>query len=271
MANFPKKVKERFNKNISRFQRVLQIAKDRDLNESDTVQIVNDILAEVFGYDKYLEVTSEFAIRGTYCDLAIKIEGKIQFLIEVKAIGTDLKDNHLRQVIQYGANQGIQWVILTNGIVWQVYKIQFEQPICHELVCNIDFIQISSRREEDLELLYIICKEGLEKDVREEYHERIQSINRFIVGALITNNVIVNAVRKELRKFSPGIRVENDEIKALIENEVLKRDILKGEEAESARKRVQRYYNKLTKKVKPPKKEENGQAPTEGTLLEENN
>jgi hypothetical protein len=40
------------------------------------------MLAGVFGYDKYSEVTSEFAIRGTYCDLAIKIDGALKTLIE---------------------------------------------------------------------------------------------------------------------------------------------------------------------------------------------
>ncbi len=60
MANAPKKTIERLMKSVPRFQKVLQIAKDRDVNESDTVAVINDILAEVFGYDKYLDVTSEF-------------------------------------------------------------------------------------------------------------------------------------------------------------------------------------------------------------------
>ena len=84
MASIPKKVIERFTRTIPRFQKVLQLAKDRDVNESDTVSVLNDILGEVFGYDKYLEVTSELAIRGTFCDLAIKVDEKIHFLVEVK-------------------------------------------------------------------------------------------------------------------------------------------------------------------------------------------
>jgi len=47
------------------------------------------MLAEIFGYDKYSEVTRELAIRGTYCDLATRIDGKFQMLIEVKAIGAE--------------------------------------------------------------------------------------------------------------------------------------------------------------------------------------
>jgi hypothetical protein len=31
--------------------------------------IVSDMLADVFGYDKYNEITRELCVRGTYCDL----------------------------------------------------------------------------------------------------------------------------------------------------------------------------------------------------------
>ena len=69
MAKVSKKVSDRFVKSVAKFQKVLQIAKDRDVNESDTVSILTDVFSEVFGYDKYLEITREFAIRNTYCDV----------------------------------------------------------------------------------------------------------------------------------------------------------------------------------------------------------
>ena len=115
-----KKTEEMLRTGVAKFQKVLLAAKTRDLNESDTVAIITDMLADIFGYDKYMEVTSELAIRGTYCDLAIKIDDKFQFLIECKAIGIDLKEAHIRQATAYGANKGIEWVILTNGIVWRL-------------------------------------------------------------------------------------------------------------------------------------------------------
>ena len=70
--SIPLKVAERISKNLSKFQSILKMAKDKDLNESDTVQIITDMLADIFGYNRYLEITSELAVRGTYCDLAIK-------------------------------------------------------------------------------------------------------------------------------------------------------------------------------------------------------
>ena len=83
MAKIPKIVLNRLTKEIPIYQKVLEKAKNRDVNESDTVTIIVDILARVFGFDKYTEITKEQAIRGTYCDLAIKLDGKIKYLIEV--------------------------------------------------------------------------------------------------------------------------------------------------------------------------------------------
>lgn len=59
MAVIPKKVIERLVAGVKQFQPILASARSRDINEADTVTIVKDMLADIFGYDKYSEVTSE--------------------------------------------------------------------------------------------------------------------------------------------------------------------------------------------------------------------
>lgn len=246
----PKRVSDRLARSIGKFQQVLKITKDRDVNESDTVSIVKDMLAEVFGYDKYLDITSEFAVRGTYCDLAIKVENKVEYLIEAKAIGLELKESHLRQAVEYGANHGVQWIVLTNGMAWQVYKIRFEQPISYDLVCAFDFAELNPKIEGDQEELFILCKEGLIKAAREEFHEKVLVVNRFTLGALILSEGIVNTIRRELRKLSDGIAVTPEEIAKILADEVIKRDVLEGEEAAKAQGQVRRFYSKAAKRPK---------------------
>lgn len=51
MATVPKRVTERLVAGIKRYQPVLANAKSRDIGEADTVTIVKDLLADVFGYD----------------------------------------------------------------------------------------------------------------------------------------------------------------------------------------------------------------------------
>jgi hypothetical protein len=110
MTSIPAKVAKRISDGLKRFQPIVDSARARDINESDTVTIVTDILQNVLGYDKYSEITSEHEIRGTYCDLALKLEGELTLLIEVKAIGLELKDQYIKQAVDYAANQGVEWV-----------------------------------------------------------------------------------------------------------------------------------------------------------------
>lgn len=246
-----KKTEDRIKSALPKSQKILSVAKDRDLNESDTVSIISDILADVFGYDKYMEVTSELAIRGTYCDLAIKLgdkQDKFKYLIECKAIGTDLKEQHLRQAIGYGANKGIQWLILTNGIDWQVYYLRFEKPIAWDLVARFDLCSVSAKSERDLDNLFIITKEGVEKKAREELYEKSRCVNRFMAGALILSDAVVSVLKREFRKLTDGIGVESAEIVELLRESVLRRDLLEGDEASSAMSRVAKHFKQHVKK-----------------------
>lgn len=255
MASVPKRVSERLTASIKRFQPILAAARSRDVGEADTVTIVKDMLAEVFGYDKYAEVTSEYAIRGTYCDLATKIDGTLQALIEVKAIGLELKDPHVKQAVDYAANQGVDWVLLTNGMCWRVYRVVFAKPIDHELVVDIDFGALSARSESDIETLYLWCKEGWMRSVLGEYHSQKQALSRFFVGAMLQTDPVLEVLRRELRRVSPDVRIEIEQLKVVITDEVIKRDVLEGDKADEARKKIARSAGKALKQAAAKKTE----------------
>lgn len=248
-----KKTEDRIKNNLAKFQTVLSIAKDRDLNESDTVSIITDMLSEVFGYEKYIDVTSELAIRGTYCDIAIKLNGKIEYLIECKAVGIDLKDNHLRQAIGYGANKGIQWIILTNGIEWQVHKLKFEQPIQCELIAKFDIPTISLKNERDIQKLAIITKEGVEKSFREEMYEKIQCVNKYVIGQLLLNEPVLSTIRREIKKLSDGINVDEAEVISLLRDNIIRREIVDetSDDVILASNKVAKFYKQAAKKATP--------------------
>ncbi len=244
MSSVPKKVAERLVIGIKRFQPILAAAKARDVGEADTVTIIKDMLADVFGYDKYNEITSEHSIRGTYCDLAIKLDGALATLIEVKAIGNDLKDSHVKQAIDYATNQGVEWVLLTNGACWQVYNVLFTKPIDHELVVNIDFCSLSSRTERDLETLYLWCKEGWQRSVLGDYHIQQQALSRFFLGALVLSDPVLDVIRRALRRLSPEVRIDNEQIRDVLNNQVIKREVTEGDKAIEAKKKISKLINK---------------------------
>lgn len=267
MAAIPAIVSSRFSTAIPKFKKVLEQARERDVNESDTVTIITDILEEVFGFDKYNEITREYAIQGTYCDLAIKTDKKIEYLIEVKAIGIDLKAPHLRQAINYAAQEGIRWVVLTNGICWQVHRVTLENRVNTSKLLEFDFINLNHRKKEDQEMLLLLCKRGVSKDLIDDFYEYRQSVNRYSIAALLQTEPVVSTVRRELRRMKNGIKVTTEEIQSLITHEILKRDVIESDAAKEANKVVQKAIKKKPK-AKPavPK---NPQTKSEISLLDD--
>lgn len=253
-----KKFLDRAKRQLRRYQKILKSARSRDVGESDTVLIATDFLADVLGYDKYSEITAEFVIRSTFCDLAIKTNGQLRFLIEVKAIGTELKENHLRQAVDYAANQGAEWVMLTNGAAWRAYRIRFEQPVSHDLVFELDLLDPDCKTSDLVRTLYLISREAVGGEAIDRYWQQKEATNRFVVAQLLLSLPLLAALRRELRRLAPGIRVTEETLGELLQLEVLKRDVLEGDKAEAAGKRVRRATRKRERE-RAAEAEEQGQ------------
>lgn len=248
----PKKVTDRIISNLKRFQTILAEAKNRDISESDTVVILADMLAELLGYKKYVEITTEFAIRGTYVDLAVKVGADVRFLIEAKAINVDLKDNHIKQAIDYGANHGIEWVVLTNGAVWQVYKIHFKQPIDKSLIFEVDLLNTSAKNTQLLECFGTLSREGFTQSSMTAFFQQRQATSKYSLAALISSEGVIAALKKELKKISPSLKVDDDFLKHSIINDVLKRELVDSEEATAAAEVIKKANKPLPKpRAKP--------------------
>jgi len=229
-----KKVTERIVTQIRKYQPILADAKNRDISESDTVVIIADMLADILGYKKYVEITTEFAIRGTYVDLAIKVGQEIRFLIEAKAIGASLKDAHIKQAIDYGANQGIEWVILSNGIVWQIYKIQFRQPVDKILIYELNILSANPRNTQVIECLGNLSREGFTPSSMAAYCQQQQATSSFSLAAILVSPPMLQALKKELKRISSSIKIEEDQLKSILQNEVLKREVVDSDDAKQA-------------------------------------
>ncbi|HET6573345.1 MAG TPA: hypothetical protein VFG68_07075 [Fimbriiglobus sp.] len=256
MASIPSRASSRIVAGIKRFQPILTAAKARDINESDTVLIVTDMLHDVFGYDKYTEITSEHSVKSTFVDLAIKVDGSLVLLLELKAIGMDLKNAYVKQAVDYAANQGVDWVVLSSGVLWRVYRVQFTKPIDHELVYEFNFLELNPKNEDHLELLWMLSRESWQKESLKEYHAQRQAMNRFVLGALLQSDPVLDVVRREVRRVSPGIRIETAEIAAVLQQEVIKREVLEGDKAEAAKRLVSRAANRALRSAKSTEDDE---------------
>lgn len=250
MSKLPKKFVDRIARNLKKYQRIATAQQKSDVAEADTVTVVKDILADVFGYDKYEELTSEHQIKATYCDLAIKIGGKLRLLMEVKSAGSSLADNHLRQVIDYGAHQGIHWVILTNAVEWRLIRIYVANQISHEEVCRFVLSELNPKNEEHLRQMFLFAKEGLTTDAMDAFHQQAQLFNKFTVAAILRSEPVVTVLRRELRRLFPDLKIASENLLALVENEVIKREAIEGDKAKEAASRIKKALGKIERAKK---------------------
>lgn len=229
-----KRVQDRMSAAIKALRPTIEQQRSKDVSEADTVTVVKDVMASALGYDKYAELTSEHAIRGTYCDIAVEVDGKVWALIEVKSAGTNLDDRHVKQAIDYASNKGVEWCILTNGCEWRLYHVVFAKPIDKQLIAQIDLLTLNLRSEEQLLKLFSFSKEGFAKGAHVEARDRINATSKHLVAALLLHNEdICTIIRRELRKLV-DVKVEPEDLLPVLESQVIKRDCLDGPEAQAA-------------------------------------
>lgn len=234
-------------KGIRKFVPVFQEAKEKDINEADIVTRIIKFLEEVLEYDVLREVTKEFQVKDRYVDLAIKIDNKVKFYIEVKSANTKLKESHIYQAESYASQSGVPWVILTNGSEWQLYHLVFDKTgIEHSLIFSIDLI--NGDVEQNADKLYYFSRSAMRKDEVENFWQKQMSLNAdSIIKALFHEDTLA-AIRREIRRLS-DVLVDEDEIvdsvRKLLSSEVITQF---GEIIKIRRRRKARMKNEVDNK-----------------------
>ena len=222
MATREEKAKARIRDALRKYTSVLEAAKQQDKAEADTSKIVLTILGDALGYDEFEEVTAQYKVKGQYIDYAVKVGGDIKFIVEVKAVGTALKPDHLRQVTTYAVNEGVDWAVLTNGPVWQLYHIAFERPVNVELVFEVDLL--CTDRAGVVDLLYLISRQAVLKDaVKKYWTDKLAVSAPNIVRALLSDDVI-NEMRKEFKELT-GYKLSLDDVRRLLLSQVVRPEL----------------------------------------------
>jgi predicted type IV restriction endonuclease len=211
------KARERVSQAIKRFRPVLEQLRARDVVEADTRHLVTDILCEMLGYDKYEDLTAEYSVKGEYADYGIRLNKQIEAFVEVKRISTQLKSAHLRQVESYALKEGVEWAILTNAQVWQVYRLELRageksDPL---LVFEVDLLSEESKLAEKVSKMFLLTKEGLSKGRLTEHMKMQDALSDRTLKPILISNEVVEAVRKAVRSKTKQ-NVDASEVKSAI-------------------------------------------------------
>src|SRR2546426_437707 len=190
-------------------------AREDNLNEADTRQRIGKVLEEVLGYDPMSEITSEAQIKYKYVDTAIKIDGTIRFLLEAKAAAKVLRDRHIEQAQHYAAEGNIPWVVLTNGIVWNLYHLTFEEGIDHTRAFTIDLS--TDPLEKACEHLGLLHRQSVKKGDLDEYWEHRAALSPESIGRALFMEDTLKFIRREIRRHE-GILIDEEDLVLVIHN-----------------------------------------------------
>jgi hypothetical protein len=184
--------------------------RNSELDESGTRLMINSFLTEVLGYIPIEDIRTEYMIKGTYADYMIQTTGVRHFLVEVKALSLQLSDKHLRQTINYGANEGIEWALLTNGRTFQFYKILFNQPIESRLIFAAE-LGDAAQLKQQAEILQYLHKDAVNKKSLKLLWNKCEALHPLNVTGIIYSKEVVNVIRK-LIKVKYGEKCEGEEV-----------------------------------------------------------
>ena len=192
-----------------------------ELDESGTRLMINDFLSTVLGFTPIEEIKTEYIIKGTYADYVIQMKGVRQFLVEVKALSLVLSEKHLRQAVNYGANEGIDWALLTNGRSFNFYRIIFGKPIESRKVFSINMAEASQLKNTAELLQYLHRDSVINKGLNILWNKNC-ALDPYNVSGHLYSPAVTNIIRKALNeKFKS--KFQDDEIHASINGIVIEK------------------------------------------------
>lgn len=211
------KIDKEVRRKILDARHMIQEAEKLDCNEADTRRRIERIFESLMGYDALKHLSRERAVRGAgeteHVDFAIQLEEgedvKPEIMVEIKRVGIDLSNKHLRQAASYAINEGSEWMLLTNSREWKLYHVSFGQPPVTKLIHSwnllTDDIPMLAQRFE------LISFKSVRKGVLEDIWQKTNVLNaRNLLQAILSENSI-RSLRRDLKKDS-GILLTPEDI-----------------------------------------------------------
>ena len=192
----------------SHLRKNLNPKRNAALGEADTRQIIDDMLCAVLGYTLIDEVVSEFAVKGLKADYVVQLKDKPKFLIEAKSFAKDLKVQHLNQAAQYASLEGLDWILVSNGRHYDLYKVIWGKPMQSRKVFSVD-LSDPKRLQESIDCLQYLHKFSVSQKGLDLLWRKTIALDPANVAGLLYAPTVLNYLKRTLkskhkRKFSDG-------------------------------------------------------------------
>ncbi len=272
MYKVPAKFKRSISTELKKFTTVIKNlqSKGKASSEDDARIIINDVLADVLGYDKYNEVKTEHREKNGRLDYVIKVsdspyskkKDQYDFVIEAKAAHVSLSQSHVNQTLQYCLTNGIDFFVLTNTVRWQLYSVKnTKRNSDANLIHEVNF-GVESNTDNLAEEFYLFSKNSYLNGDWRDVHKVANATKVEDIVAVILSDKIIKSITKEVTSIH-GVKVLPEQLKDIIENQIIKAEV------EDLNKSLLRKINSKPSRKKTKDKSAKNMSPCESEDLEE--
>jgi len=194
--------------------------RNRGINEADTRALFVEPMLGALGWD----VDDLDAVRrehrvydGTLLDYALQIEDKPRLFLEAKPLLKSLDDRQfIAQTVNYANNEGVVWCVLTNGLLYRVYKSNEPAEMERKLLFEVDLQDASDQAgtEEAAKLISYLARQSIESGSLDEWGEETFTDVRVksALDGLLTNppTRFINLI---LETLGAGAQLPRDRVK----------------------------------------------------------
>ena len=183
-----------------------------------------DVLRNVLGYDD-ADLDTEMTALGQRIDIAVKHNGKVLLVIELKNVRHKLPTAVREQAANYAASKSADWTVVTNGQVWKLYRIipvKGHDPQIVE-VFDIALFDDDGLSDNDIACFYLLTKRALTGSDSERRFHLKESLNDRRILAAINDEKIVKAMSKLLattyrQENKVNVKLSSEDVRARLED-----------------------------------------------------
>ena len=187
----------------------LQARKDK-FNEANTVQYLCRFFEEVLGYDGLQDISREVNINDKYIDICLKIDEKVHLLVEAKSAVHQLRDHDIEQAQRYASEKKLNWVLLTNGVDWQLYHLTFKEGIKYEHAFLVS-LGDEGALDEAAQKLGILHKQSIQQGDLDLFWKKATALSATSIGKVLFSESVLRLLRRELRR-EKGLLIDSEDL-----------------------------------------------------------
>ena len=120
----------------------------------------------------------------------------------------------------YAVNEGVEWLILTNAVTWQVYHLTGGLPVVVDLALDVNLLGDETVAQKTGQLFYI-TREALKRRQMDELWKAKRATAPGSLAKVVLSPTVTESIRKELRR-STGQTVDTGDITRLLRETVIR-------------------------------------------------